>query len=306
MPKSSSKIANTTEGGETSSDVAYGSADRVELFRNWLHVEASLEGVFRALDKKSVHATDALGPIYEWIDFRLKKDPWIQRQLALVTDAEAERFTMLIYRAIHAYSEKYHASPGREAVPHVHRLHKERARKAIQKLVRALKELNFDPDIPSLLRQERHEWAKLLLRRETDATPREASLLAQMFQSQQIDQVAVEELRHLWHSRKQAPKVQDVLSSLDLEVSLLNAAPVTKFCARSMFLREIWSGLGGHTLEKKRRTFVAHVDDAVFPGHWTGEPEARLRELNRITSDLRKKELWFKKFFPELHSRLGS
>jgi len=258
------------------------------------------------LERNSIDVRDALGPILEWIELRLKADRWIQKQLALVTDAEARRFESLLCDAVLAYWKRSDGTQKRQLVPHVHQQHKEKARKAIQKLVAALEALNCDPDITDLLEHERHEWARRLLRHEVDETPREAALLAKLLESERPDHNAIEELRGLWHARKHAPKVLDLLQTLEAKVALLRASPVTKFSARSMFLREIWSGLVAHTLEKKRITFVAHVDDAVFPGHWTGERETHIHELNLVVSDLRREERALKKIFPELYRRLGS
>ena len=289
-----------------SPDIQDLSSDRVELTRRWLRSEASLEGIFRVLQRNSIGIRDALGPIREWIDVRLQGDAWIQTQLALITDAEARRFEVVLYDGIIAYWKRYQGIQGQNLVPHIHEKQKERARKAIQKLVAALKALNFDPDITALLEHERHEWARRRLERAVAETPHEAGLLARILQPEGPDQNAFEELRDLWRARKRVPTASELLESLDSKVALLNAAPLTKFSARSMFLREIWSGLGAHTLERKRLAFLAHVDDAVFPGHWTGETETRIRELRHLTSDLRRKEREFKKHFPDLQRLLKS
>ena len=224
-------------------------SEHQQAYRNWLRTQASIENVVRALSKRRISSRDLVGPVLEWVEFRMAGDPWIQKELDGLSEGDAEKLTQSLAMAIISFSKASDPKPA--VAPHQRKLHKERAKNAIKKLVAALEIIECDPALPDLLVEEPHKWARDLIQRELRETPREAYLMSQILKRGGPDPDAFEEMRKIHHSRKRVPTAVSLLVSLEQMLRELEIPASSKLSPRSIFLCEVWGHLFGHALEKK-------------------------------------------------------
>jgi len=253
--------------------------------------QESLETVIDSFRVRSIASRDYLGPVQEWIELRLSADPWIVKRIDQLDTADLAHLRCSVLYATIAYSGALDRGSGIGSKPYLQRLYKERASKAINKLVEALRQLEVNPSVDLLIEQDEHMWLKQFIIHEQRSTPESDKLLGEVltssFSAIDPDPSTVEALRKIWESRRRLPKALDLLSALGEQVGARHFETITKHSPRNVFLRELWSRLETSSLKSKRLTFVDHVDVQIFPGHWAGDISNRRRELDEVMTDLK-------------------
>lgn len=253
--------------------------------------QESLETVIDSFRVRSIATRDYLGSVQEWIELQMCSDPWIAKQVDQLNKADRAHLRCSVLYATIAYTGALDRGSGIGSKPYLQRLYKERASKAINKLVEALQQLEVNPSVDLLIEQDEHLWLKEIIIHEQRSTPESDKLLGKVltssFSAIDPDPSTVEALRKIWESRRRAPKVLDLLSALGEKVGARHFEAMTKHSPRNVFLRELWSRLETSSLKSKRLTFVDHVDVLIFPGHWAGDSSNRRRELGEVMTDLK-------------------